>query len=286
VGFTKLDEGILKSSIMAADPVTFKVWIALLAACEADGVARVAVPFLASVCRLSDEETAQAIGVLSGPDGHSRTPDNGGRRIERCSDGWRINNYFKYRRLGLRAAESEARNERRHVRAVSGQSPDPSASASASASASVLSGEGVQGEGRRQQPANPLIRGKRPDLEHRAYRAIERLKPLLGLVDGLDILARYSEYKGRSAVRVETMGDDWLARTVRDMELAVADLEKARGPSFDGEVGEERLRVIARDAARRGVSAEEFARLSGLQLSPADASLFARLVAEAGGPAP
>ena len=38
MGFTKLDEGILQSSVMAADPVTFKVWIALLAAAKSEAI--------------------------------------------------------------------------------------------------------------------------------------------------------------------------------------------------------------------------------------------------------
>lgn len=153
MGFTKLDEGILDSSIMAADPVTFKIWIALLAKCQRDGIARVAAPGLAAVCHLQVEEVRKSLEFLSGPDPDSRTPTADGRRIERCDGGWRLINYQKYRREGLRAAESEARSDRRNrpegpdkegtVRTEPGVSgPGPDLSASASASASEEGGEG------------------------------------------------------------------------------------------------------------------------------------------------
>ena len=41
MGFTKLDEVILKSSIMAEPSDTFKVWICILAACDENGLAAV-----------------------------------------------------------------------------------------------------------------------------------------------------------------------------------------------------------------------------------------------------
>jgi hypothetical protein len=149
VSFTKLDEGILQSSVMAAPPVTFKVWIALLAACRSDGVARVSPTYLAAVCRLSLSDIGRALEELASPDPHSRTTTEEGRRIARVDGGWRLINYFRYRDSGIREAESTARVERRRrqreaVRTGSGQGPDPSASASASLSAS---GEGSGREG-------------------------------------------------------------------------------------------------------------------------------------------
>ena len=113
MGFTKLDEGILQSSVMAADPVTFKVWIALLAACKADGVAAVAPTFLASVCRLTDEQVRTALVELAAPDKNSRGTEADGRRVERVDGGWRVINYARYRREGLRAAATEVKREYR-----------------------------------------------------------------------------------------------------------------------------------------------------------------------------
>ncbi len=167
MGFTKLDEGILQSSVMATDPVTFKVWIALLAACESDGIARVAPPFLSAVCHLPIGTVRRALEELAGPDPDSRTMTADGRRIERVDGGWRLINYLKYRRMGLKEAESEARSERRHreregepVRTVSGQSPDPSASASASASGGE---KGSGGEGSQDSPPRQPFPGERAE---------------------------------------------------------------------------------------------------------------------------
>lgn len=238
MGFTKLDEGILQSSIMASDPVTFKVWIALLAACESDGVARVAPTFLAAVCHLSLEQVRRTLSELSGPDPDSRTPDHQGRRIERVDGGWRLINYRKYRSLGLKEAESEARSDRRHrtpdVRTLSGQSPDCSASASASASASV--GEGVQGEGvfyrRPPGPANPLIAGRRAEIERECLTLVREVAEITG-DDPVEVIAQASGYEGAATTKLNpaSMSDDRLANTVRDLRTDLAELRKRKAVS-------------------------------------------------------
>ena len=97
MGFTKLDEGILQSSIMAEAPATFKVWIAILASCNYDGVARVSSVFLSSACHLSLAITDRAIEALSNPDPRSRSLIDDGRRIRRVDGGYFVINYEKYR---------------------------------------------------------------------------------------------------------------------------------------------------------------------------------------------
>jgi hypothetical protein len=97
MGFTKLDEGILQSSIMGESPETFKVWIALLASCKQDGISRVSSVFLSSVCHLSLDEIDQAIEILEKPDKRSRSMSEEGRRIKRVDGGYLIVNYQKYR---------------------------------------------------------------------------------------------------------------------------------------------------------------------------------------------
>ena len=52
-GWTKLDSGIVDSTLWAEDHETLRVWIALLAKCDAGGYARVAVPTMARLCFLS-----------------------------------------------------------------------------------------------------------------------------------------------------------------------------------------------------------------------------------------
>ncbi len=147
MGYTKLDEGILLSSIMACDPKTFKVWIALLAACKPDGIAPVSSVGISSVCRLSLDETKAAIEELSSPDTESRSIQNEGKRIERVDGGYRIINYQKFRELNYKEADAKRKYEERKKKTcpeMSGDMADINASASASASASCIK-EGMQG---------------------------------------------------------------------------------------------------------------------------------------------
>ena len=145
MGYTKLDEGILLSSIMACDPKTFKVWIALLAACKPDGIAPVSSVGISSVCRLSLDETKAAIEELSSPDTESRSIQNEGKRIERVDGGYRIINYQKFRELNYKEADAKRKYEERKKKTcpeMSGDMADINASASASASCIK---EGMQG---------------------------------------------------------------------------------------------------------------------------------------------
>ena len=113
MGFTKLDEGILQSSIMADSSDNFKIWIALLACCKADGLARIAETYLAGVCHLPLERVLKAFKKFQGPDPLSRNQDNEGRRIERVPHGWKILNYDYYRKL-LYSDNPAAVRQRRH----------------------------------------------------------------------------------------------------------------------------------------------------------------------------
>jgi hypothetical protein len=112
MGFTKLDQAILQSSVMAESPEVFKVWIALLAACGPNGIAPISAVYLSSVCRLSQEAVDLALVRLQEPDTHSRTPDHEGRRIKRCNGGWFIYNYAKYRNARSYSDEREAVRKR------------------------------------------------------------------------------------------------------------------------------------------------------------------------------
>jgi len=142
MGFTKLDEGILRSSIMAKDSDTFKVWIALLASCDYDGIARVSAIFLSSVCHLPIKIVEKALFALESPDKHSRSTEDDGRRIKRVSGGYFVINYTKYRGWTY-SQKPDAIRQRRHrakrdTKVTKGHDVvtvcDPSASASASSS--------------------------------------------------------------------------------------------------------------------------------------------------------
>jgi hypothetical protein len=139
MGFTKLDEGILQSSIMAEKSDVFKVWIALLASCGSDGVSKVSSIFLSSACHLSLRIVDHAIEILSMPDPRSRSLSDEGRRIRRVDGGYFLVNYDKYRAFSY-SDNPEAIRKREYRHRIkddsdsghSGTCPGHSASASAS----------------------------------------------------------------------------------------------------------------------------------------------------------
>jgi hypothetical protein len=137
MGFTKLDERILQSSIMAESAVTFKIWITLLAACRANGIAYVSAVYLSSICHLPLCRVEAALARLESPDEHSRSLTDDGRRIRRVDGGYEIINYTIYRDISLKDAEAERKRlYRKRIKGGcpdnAGRSPDTSASASAS----------------------------------------------------------------------------------------------------------------------------------------------------------
>ena len=97
MGFTKLDEGILQSSIIGESGDVFKIWIALLASCKEDGTAKVSPIFLSSVCGLEMEVVIKALDRLMEPDPFSRSKEDEGRRIREVDGGYFLINYKKYR---------------------------------------------------------------------------------------------------------------------------------------------------------------------------------------------
>ena len=155
MGFTKLDEGILKSSIMGETAEVFKVWIAFLASCGPDGIARVTAIFLSGVCHFPIDIVRLAIERLEAPDPDSRTEKEEGRRIIKVEGGWFIVNYEKYRSFsnsespgavrtrkwrerkmseGARLFKEEEEGQERHRDVTDCTVTSRSASASASAS--------------------------------------------------------------------------------------------------------------------------------------------------------
>jgi hypothetical protein len=126
---------------MAESPTTFKVWIALLAACRESGIAYVSSVYLSSICHLPQGKVEDALRHLESPDEHSRSLADDGRRIRRVDGGYEIINYVVYRDFSLKDAEAE--RKRLYRQRLKGcpdivpKCPDPSASVSASASASV-----------------------------------------------------------------------------------------------------------------------------------------------------
>ena len=96
-GFTKLFGDIVTSSIWSEDDKTRILWVTLLAIAGPDGVARAAIPGLATVARMSVPECEAAMLKLEGPDKYSRSQEHEGRRVQRVNGGYLILNYLKYR---------------------------------------------------------------------------------------------------------------------------------------------------------------------------------------------
>jgi hypothetical protein len=96
-GYSKLFSSIVTSSVWCEDHATVRVWIAMLATCDARGVVEGSVPGFAHLARVTVPEMRQALERLASPDPDSRTLDHEGRRIEAVPGGWRILNYSAYR---------------------------------------------------------------------------------------------------------------------------------------------------------------------------------------------
>jgi uncharacterized protein YdaU (DUF1376 family) len=91
------------------------------------------------------------------------------------------------------------------------------------------------------QPANPLMVGRRPEIESEGYRLIREINALEPELDPLEILMEAAgwESKGgklKTACRLETMTDDHLARTVHDLRENLAEA-KASGNKAKAEGG-------------------------------------------------
>lgn len=118
MGFTKLYNEIVLSSIWREDDKTRIVWITLLAIADENGVAKCSIPGLADAAKVSLEDCELAIRKLTSPDPHSRCEDFEGRRIEWSPEygGFIILNYLRYRELRPRDVEKNREYMRNYMR--------------------------------------------------------------------------------------------------------------------------------------------------------------------------
>ena len=96
-GYSKLFGSIVTSSIWCEDHIVLRVWVAMLATCNAQGEVEGGVPGFASLCRITTNEMRHALVRLMATDEDSRTQTMDGRRIVDIPGGWRIVNYLDYR---------------------------------------------------------------------------------------------------------------------------------------------------------------------------------------------
>lgn len=99
VGFTKLFAGLVHSTVWREEMHIKVVWITMLALADRNGEVLASMPGLADASRVTLEQCTEALERLKGPDKHSRTKANGGRRIKEIEGGWKLLNYLKYRQM-------------------------------------------------------------------------------------------------------------------------------------------------------------------------------------------
>lgn len=147
MGFTKLDSGIVDSSIWSEPPATRVVWVTFLAKSDSKGFVGASRSGMIRASNVSPEDFDRAIDTLESPDSDSRSTENDGRRLEKVEGGWLIVNYLKYREYSY-SDNPDAVRQRRHREKeknngvtlcdMSRTPRDISASASSSASASGI----------------------------------------------------------------------------------------------------------------------------------------------------
>ena len=146
MGFTKLDSGIIDSSIWSAPLATRVLWITFLAKADSEGMVRASYSGMQRASNVGQEEFESALKCLESPDPDSRSPENEGRRIGKIEGGWLVFNYPKYRAFSY-SGSKEAEKKRRQRQKSKGQKgtkrghvpfvPGHSASASVPSSSSL-----------------------------------------------------------------------------------------------------------------------------------------------------
>ncbi len=113
MGFTKLDSGIVDSSVWSEPPATRVVWVTMLAKCDNTGMVRCSRSGLLRAANVPKDDFDSAISCLEAPDPESRTKEDEGRRIRSVEGGWIVINYMKYRSHSY-SDSPEAIRQRRH----------------------------------------------------------------------------------------------------------------------------------------------------------------------------
>ena len=110
--FTKLDSGIVHSTIWVQPHDVLRVWIAMLALANQEGVVRTAAPALAHTCMIPLDRMRDILRILESPDEDSRSDTEGGRRLIKIEGGWWLVNHAEYRRKVSAEEKREADRER------------------------------------------------------------------------------------------------------------------------------------------------------------------------------
>jgi hypothetical protein len=153
MGFTKLDDRLGDSSIMAVPSDTFKVFIYILSRCGPDGISRISASGISSHCFLDLAAVHKAIETLEAPDPDSRTTIDEGRRIRKVDGGFLVINYQKYRERGYSSKDSAVRMRRKRAQEkkekarMERERKRPPAAAIHRADAGAATGAGIRFDG-------------------------------------------------------------------------------------------------------------------------------------------
>jgi hypothetical protein len=180
--YTKLDAGILDSSVWVGTPAGHKLaWLTLLAMKDVCGRVACSVQGLAKRAEISREAAQAAIDSFLAPDPDSRTPDHEGRRIEKRGDFYYILNHDKYRDQQdddyqrIRKARNKADQRAREKAAAEAMSP-PNGDMSPVSPHSYADSDSLNDDddGRQAAPAVPCVTPKELSGENpRQYSAAQ-----------------------------------------------------------------------------------------------------------------
>jgi hypothetical protein len=247
-GWTKLFASLVTSSVWCEDDATVRVWIAMLATADSEGLVEGSVPGFANLARVSVDQMRAAIARLSGPDPDSRTPDHEGRRIEAAPGGWRILNYHSYRdrpqaKEGSRAPYMRAYRQKHLAGGVTCNTEtvtrDTEGNVTRDTEGRGQSTEnGTTPPSAREAPAMPAPPAAETSNSAETARRRQEVTALLDRLGDLGFaraveLRRASEmparngHRARWAAAVAELGGRWLTVTLEHLRRRVAEVEAA-----------------------------------------------------------
>lgn len=110
----KLYGTMMTSSIWLESPSTRVLFLSMLMDADRHGYVAGSVGGMAHRANIGRDECRVGLEILESPDPDSRTPDNDGRRIEKCAGGWRVLNYAKYREMRTEKQVDDAERQALH----------------------------------------------------------------------------------------------------------------------------------------------------------------------------
>ncbi len=215
MGYTKLDENLVTSSIWSEDDKTLRVWCYLMARADSTGWVLETIPAIARACNYDIPTIEAILAKFAGPDKYSRTKDHEGRRIAILHEpefGIYLLNHPKYRAKDHTAAERQRRHRASNVTAVTRDKRDVTPkTVTVTQAEAETEPEPTEKAAGRAAPPNPLV--DRDRLVAEGYDLVTAIAPLENL-DPTEVLNKASEWRGRGYVRLDSMSEDRLAHTL------------------------------------------------------------------------